>query len=143
MLNPNIVVKRLKTKIYQTTQEIFLAEISDSTLHPKLRTYKLFKSDYRIEPYLILNLSKKCYRKIARFRVSSHNLRIEIGRHVNPIIPLENRTCLKCDMHVVENEIHCLLICHNSQTHREDLIRIANTHLGHFVQLNTEGNLKP
>ena len=142
MFNPNVIVKRLKTKIYQTTQEKILAEISDSTLHPKLRTYKLFKSDYRIEPYLILNLSKKCYRKIARFRVSSHNLRIETGRHVNPIIPLENRTCLKCDMHVVENEMHCLLICPNGQTHREDLIRIANMNIGNFVQLNTEEKFK-
>ena len=45
-------------------------------------------------------------------------------------------------MHVVENEIHCLLICPNGQTHREDLIRIANMNIGNFVQLNTDEKFK-
>lgn len=71
---------------YTKTQENILAEINVSTQQPKLRTYKLIKTDYRIEPYLLLNISKKIYNKIARFRTSSHNLRIETGRHERPLI---------------------------------------------------------
>ena len=41
----------------------------------------------------------------ARFRISSHNLRIETGRHEKPKIPSEDRTCLKCNLNEVEDEI--------------------------------------
>ena len=59
-----------------------------------MRTYKLIKTTYCIKPYLTLNLPKKTYHNhdnIARFRVSSHNLKIEIGRHETPIVPLEEQ----------------------------------------------------
>ena len=52
------------------TQETMLGEINDC----------------RLEPYLVLDLSRKMFNKIARFRVSSHNLCSETGRHENPIL---------------------------------------------------------
>ena len=119
-----------------------LAEINDSTLQPKLRTYKLIKTDYRLEPYLLLNLSRNMYNKIARFRVSSHNLRIEIGRHENPILPAVERLYLKCNMHVIEDEKHCLIVCPHNTLSREDLFKIANDHIENFEQLNKEDKFK-
>ena len=45
----------------------------------------------------------------ARFRVSSHNLRIKTGRHETPKLALDERLCNKCDSNEIDNEQHCLL----------------------------------
>jgi hypothetical protein len=47
---------------------------------------------------------------LAKFRLSSHNLHIETGRHHKPKTPIELRTCM-CDNTQVEDEIHLLLNC--------------------------------
>ena len=86
-----------------------LTEINDSTLNPKLRTYKTFKNDIRIEPYLNYTLPKSVYCNIARFRLSSHNLNIELGRHKRPYVPADERICEKCNLNQVEDEFHCLM----------------------------------
>ena len=59
-----------------------------SHTNPILRTYKVFKSDFTIEPYLCL-VNKPGYRQaMAKLRCSSHILEIERGRHTNPKPPL-------------------------------------------------------
>ena len=136
------IIKTFKSKIYDKCQDTILAEINDSTLQPKLRTYKLFKTDYRLEPYLLLNLSRKMYNKIARFRVSSHNLRIETGRHENPILPAAERLCLKCSMHEIEDEKHCLIVCPHNKLSREELLKVANDYIDNFEQLISEDRFK-
>jgi len=77
----------VKLRLYEAEHERLINEINDSSQQPKLRTYKLFKTDCRIEPYLALQQSRKVLTKIARFRTSSHSLKIETGRHHTPIIP--------------------------------------------------------
>ena len=47
---------------------------------------------------------------VSKFRLSSHNLHIETGRHQKPKIPKQLRTC-KCDNTSIEDEIHVLLQC--------------------------------
>ena len=96
---------------------IYINEINDNSQQPKLRTYKLFKTDCRIEPYLALQKSRKVLTKIARFRTSSHSLKIETGRHHKPIIPAPNRICEKCTSNFVEDEIHCLIVCPGNEQH--------------------------
>ena len=49
--------------------------------------------------------------KIARFIERLHNLRIQTGRHENPILPAVERLCLKCNMHEIKDEKHCLIVC--------------------------------
>ena len=46
---------------------------------------------------------------MTRFRCSAHNLRIEEGRSRN--IDREQRVCTNCNMNVIENEYHFLLVC--------------------------------
>jgi exonuclease III len=132
----DIIMKDFKNIIYQKTQQIILSEINDSKKQPKLRTYKLFKLDYRLEPYLSLNLSRKNCSKISRFRMSSHKLRIETGRHENPKIPDEERFCLKCNTNEIEDEIHCLLLCPQHALYRDNLIHVARVHINNFDSLN-------
>ena len=41
--------------------------------------------------------------------MSSHDLAIETGRYVN--VERENRICEHCNINVIENEYHFLLVC--------------------------------
>jgi hypothetical protein len=75
----------------------------------KLRTYKTFKPNFKLEPYL-LHVKKKSYRKsLCQLRTSTHPLRIEKGRHQG--LKAADRTCLYCSQGKVEDEFHFLLEC--------------------------------
>jgi hypothetical protein len=135
-LNPETLTTNIKMHIYREEQSKILSGINDSTANPKLRSYKLFKTTYCVEPYLMINLPKKSYCNIARFRVSSHNLRIETGRHENPKIPVEERICNKCPSNEIEDEMHCLLNCSSHLTHRTKLIAKVCEVVPNFLHLN-------
>ena len=77
--------------------------------NPKLRTYKTFKLTFHIEPYLLLLNNVKEVSALARFRLSSHSLQIELGRYNNT--PLNNRLCTRCDYNAVDDEEHFLIHC--------------------------------
>ena len=55
---------------------------------------------------------------ISRWRLSSHNLRIETGRYTRPKTPRDERTCGLCEA-VVEDEQHVIFICPLYQRTRE------------------------
>ena len=129
-LNKSIV------SLFDQAKAKMMTEINDNEKYPKLRTYKTFKTDMRIEPYLLHNLSKTLYTNIARFRLSSHNLNIELGRHKRPYVPASDRICDKCDLNLVEDEIHCLMICPKWANCRESLFRIAHKSIDGFLVIN-------
>ncbi len=93
--------------IMKTSDDIF-----NSEKFPKLRIYKKFKQDFRLENHL-LHLENKGHQiALTKFRISSHNLRIETGRYENnsKLEPYE-RLCIFCDRLAIENEFHFLLEC--------------------------------
>ena len=57
---------------------------------------------------------------LAQYRLSSHNLGIETGRHTKPPTPKEKRLCLYCNNGFVDDEIHLLTNCaaHTDIRHR-------------------------
>ena len=76
----------------------------------KLRTYRLFKNDFKTEPYV-----ERCYYSdrsaMARIRCGVAPLRVELGRYDHgEYIPEFQRVCQLCDQEI-ENEIHVLLQC--------------------------------
>ena len=133
---PKKLASQIKLVLYDKEQNCIFKEINDTVNQPKLRTYKNFKTTYCLEPYLIMNLPKKTYVNIARFRVSSHNLRIETGRHETPKLPLTDRICPKCDANDIEDEEHCLLICKNNETHRLKLFGTVLKIIPNFKNLS-------
>ena len=84
-----------------------------------------------MEPYLFIGLPRKHYTNIARFRTSSHNLRIESGRHEKPKLPADRRTCLKCNQGI-EDEIHCMLICPAHSQERQELFNVCEQYIQNF-----------
>ena len=76
----------------------------------KLRTYKVFKTNFKQEKYLSLNNFEE-RKKLSQFRIRAHKLEIEQGRYTIPKTPVTSRICRQCDLNLVENEIHFLVIC--------------------------------
>ena len=100
-----------KCRIYEQYMASWKQSISDIEVHPILRTYYLFKDDFCLESYLI-NINDYVVRKcLSKLRMSSHSLEIEIGRHKNPKVPVDQRICNKCVLNVIEDEFHFLVIC--------------------------------
>ncbi len=101
----------------------------------ELRTYCKFKTQFQMEKYLSLP-NKNQRASISRFRMSSHPLAIEIGRHSRPKVPEDKRLCTKC--WVVQNEMHHLLICSPLTDLRKPLIDSASLAIEGFHSLSVD-----
>ena len=103
----NIIRKRLS----DTFRRQWNSETStNSTQDKKLRTYVLFKTEFKLENYLQIIKNFEVRKNITRLRISAHNLAIEKGRHRRPTkLPLEERLCNICN--TVEDEIHFIINC--------------------------------
>jgi hypothetical protein len=77
--------------------------------YSSMRSYMYFKTEFRMESYLFNVKDRKIRKMLSKFRLSSHNLHIEKGRHTKPKTAEERRICNYCK--VVENEQHMLTEC--------------------------------
>ena len=75
---------------------------------PKLRIYKLIKSNICTENYILCN-NKKLRSIVAQFRCGTLPIEIETGRYKN--IPRDQRLCKLCNTNVVEDEFHLIFDC--------------------------------
>ena len=73
----------------------------------KLRTYKLFKSEFKVEVYCKMLLPLKHRSAFAKFRCGVAPIRIETGRYEG--LSIEERICPFCSN--IEDEKHVLLDC--------------------------------
>ncbi len=106
----------------------------------KLRTYVKFKDELLFEDYLLLTVPKVRI-AISRFRCSSHNLAIELGRHTKPKkTELAKRVCKAC--HVVEDELHHVTACVLNSKQRELLYIEANKYEPKFLKFSDENKFK-
>ncbi len=128
---------KIKVKKYynQHFEKNWLLDINSREKCPKLRTYCLFKKKFQLEDYLLLP-NKKHRISISRFRMSSHHLAIEIGRHSRPKVPEEKRVCAQCKE--IQNELHHLLICSPLADLRKPLLRSASVAIPDFDSLGLE-----
>ena len=53
--------------------------------------------------------------------MSSHDLNIERGRYNNPITPVNQRICTRCELNEIDDEIHLLLHCSAMNNERKIL----------------------
>ena len=87
----------------------------------KLRTYALMKKEYKLEDYLMADLSRKKATNLAQLRTSAHNLAIETGRYARPAVPSSERKCKMCDLDEVEDEVHFVNRCTVYEEDRREL----------------------
>ena len=94
----------IKQRILDVYHQSWYADINNS---PRLSTYYRFKHTFVFEKYLDFILEKKYRIALCQFRISAHNLAIEIERHQN--IPRDNRKCNVCNLNAIESEYRFLL----------------------------------
>jgi hypothetical protein len=121
MDSPNFIHK----KLYQTLLDEFHQNAFETIRNEssKLRTYALAKTEIGLENYLISIKNVKLRTQLTRFRLSNHNLMIEIGRHSGT--PKDQRYCPFCH-NMVETEIHFMLDCSLYDFMRKRLIDDVN-----------------
>ena len=137
MFTKNIWETMLNTYKYKTMESI---KQSDSGT--KLRTYKLFKDSFGMEPYLTVVKDPRYRTVLSRLRLSSHNLAVETGRHVNPKVPLTSRLCENCSLQNIEDELHFLLVCPKYASSREKLISELSCLFPNVSDLTTTDKFK-
>lgn len=98
-----------------------------------MRTFKLFKQSFGTENYL-LALPYRQRQMFTKFRLSSHRLEIELGRHHKPKpIPAHLRICKDCDTGNIGDEKHALLHCPKYTPMRQSVFH----KLSEFTDVNT------
>jgi hypothetical protein len=109
------VIPRLKRMVKQRFTDIgkqqWSADLAaiDAT-SSKLGLLKVIKRSHVLEPYLSL-LPHKVRVALTKLRVSGHKLRVETGRYSRPVIPRDQRICVRCDSARVDDECHFLADC--------------------------------
>ena len=86
---------------------------------PKLRTYRLFNVNLKLEKYLLTYGYYKNRSLMTSIRTGTNELMIERGRWLQ--LPVGDRTCVQCSMNQVENKIHFLVICPKYESLRQEL----------------------
>ena len=76
----------------------------------KLRTYRLFKHEYKTEEYAKCIMSRGNRSALAKFRCGVAPLRIETGRYERTRLEVGDRVCTMCQLKV-EDEFHVLIEC--------------------------------
>ena len=85
---------------------------------------------------------KKYQQAIPRFRVSSHRLGIELGRHKKPYLPVEKRLCHFCSSGNVDDEYHFLIHCGFHAVSRKILYSTACQNIINFEELSDQDKFK-
>ena len=123
---------KLKSSLQNSYADYWRNEIRNINKHPILRTYSLFKTVHVPESYLSINMDTAYKKCIARFRVSSHRLGIETGRHKKTPIPVDNRVCAYCPGPLLDDELHLITQCRYHLTERTKLYDTAKMHIAEF-----------
>ena len=116
-----LIKKNLKTRYSNYWMKNINEESAKPNNKKKLRTYKLFKTQFKEERYLNVIKNKDWKISLTKFRVSAHNLLIETGRHHN--IKVEDRICKHCNQKEIEDERHFLIECSKYASLRQTMMQ--------------------
>ena len=120
--NTSALLFSVKNKLKERIIAFWKKRLSSEEGMKKLRTYKLIKQTFGIEPYLEHLVDKDLRRCLSFFRISTHKLRIERGRYYGE--KPEERLCDSCN--IIENEIHFLCKCNKYVSLRKKMFDSIN-----------------
>jgi hypothetical protein len=133
-LNTNIEdydINSVKEFLITKFQKYWIKKIE---LNGKLDTYQKFEFNFRREIYLNEVENKNHRRYLTKFRISVHNLEIEIGRYKNK--PRDERLCSGCLK--VEIEVNFLFECNSYSTLRDDFTNTISSIVPNYLKLNND-----
>ena len=138
-------VRKAKGKLVENDKgawsSCLLSNGKDDNSGNKLRTYRLYKSTFKTETYVKLNMRRDQRRILSKFRSCNLPLAIETGRYTKPKTPLQDRICKFCSMNSIEDETHFLIDCDFYNDLRYDLFESASILNENFHHLNSEEKL--
>ena len=137
----NLAVGRLSEMHIMSWNSSLVSDGRDVNNGNKLRTYRTYKTEYKTEPYVLLNMSRDQRRVLSKFRCCNLPLAIETGRFTKPKTPLTDRLCIYCDSHLVEDEMHLLIDCEFYSDIRFDLLNSAQRIDPNFYTLDSVSKL--
>jgi hypothetical protein len=141
VVNYRLVVNAVREKLYECDGISWYQKLWNDINKPngnKLRTYRTYKSELVVEPYLLLNHSVYQRRSPSRLRIGVLPLEIETGRHCRPSIPVNERYCTLCNHHVCETELHFLMSCPLYDDQRQFMLEYVLNTEPNFNALSTE-----
>ena len=97
----------LKQLVTEHFKNHWKSSIVDIASNPILRTYKLFKTDFKFETYLDVVKDNRYRHALIKLRTSSHSLEIERGRYNKSDV--KERLCPYCMR--IDDEKHFTLNC--------------------------------
>ena len=101
----NNTKKRFKAELSDYYEKLITTKLHSFDESSKLFIYSKIKNTFNTEKYL-LNINNFNSRQlITKFRISDHNLEIELGRYKK--VPRDQRLCKTCK--VLDNEEHFFL----------------------------------
>ena len=139
--NKSLFLRSVKEKLHSIYVEQWKLDLYNDNRSKggnKLRTYRLFKKSFDLEPYLFCIKNKAIRNKFCQVRISAHNLCIESERGIKE--PCE-RLCKLCKSDV-ENEIHFITDCHFYCLERERLYIQLYEIYPEFIDFNDEEKMK-
>jgi hypothetical protein len=104
--NPNEFYSMARSRIFEKHQNEWKTKIP---IFSSLDFYIKFKPNHGLEDYLSVVIDKRHLIALSRFRLHSHSLAIETGRHAD--LNREQRLCVYCNAKQIEDEVHFLLSC--------------------------------
>ena len=107
----------------------------DIQVKPKLRTYKLFKTNFGPEQYVLEVKNKRIRSCFSKLRCDILPLQLETLRWQG--VPADRRCCVLCK-DKVEDEAHFLFDCPNYTELRRDFINTIFTNAEYFAKLSTK-----
>ena len=107
-------IKKQCQEYYDRISKVELGNMS------KAESYRLYKSDTKVEKYLSVITNNRNRKALSRFRLSCHPLMIEKGRHRKPPLDRSERICPFCN-YGIEDEIHFLTVCPLYEVERTNL----------------------
>ena len=128
------IYKQFKQRLEDIERQNWLSSLYDDNRKSfggnRLRTFREFKTEYKLEEYLIKVSDIEHRRALTKLRISDHILQIERGRYSKDYIKPELRICPHC--HIMEDEAHFLLDCTLYENIRNTL----------FLDIKTNANFK-
>ena len=144
-LSTKLVMKIANEKLSELDNQEWQKDIFNDKANEingnKLRTYRLYKNNVSVGPYVRQNLTSSQRRLMAMFRAGSLPLALETGRYSRPPVPVQNRLCQFCSLSEVETEKHFLMTCDLYSDLRFEIFYEASKHIANFQNISMDEKL--
>ena len=99
-------MKTFKQRLIDCCKQDWCTAIAESG---KERHYRFIMPALQVANYINYDIPLKFRISLSKLKCSEHNLNVETGRHSG--IPYEQRLCILCNKHEIEDELHFIMSC--------------------------------